>query len=120
MERALANEMVAGERRIERCRYSLREAMAKVVAASSEFTAVYAEMKAAWYRLRSIRAVCAAIDHCVGATLPSYGRWQAVEPLEADRAGYPIDTALVGRWTVALAALAENADAPLPVSGGNE
>jgi len=39
-------------------------------------------------------------------------------PLE-ERVGYPVDVALVGRWSVALAALAENADAPLPAFPGS-
>jgi hypothetical protein len=116
IDSALATEIELAQRRLRQCRSNLHEALAAVVTAAPEFTALMDAHTAAWRRLRSVRVCLRDVVQraCQGyMPQPLESLIAAVETLE-ERVGYEVDQHLISAWRSALERLATDADAELP------
>jgi hypothetical protein len=112
----LETEITGSQRRLRECRSRLHEAMSIVICASPQFTALLETLPECWKLLRSIRAICDDVYKALAGHMPTnlQNQWQFSETLERDRVGYPLDEALIGAWTSALARLQVDPEAELP------
>ena len=122
IEAALAGEIDESERRSATTAWALQQAVGEFLVASPQYSELYKQLRQAWARLRTIRAVLSLIDH-EGHIPPSYFvRWQAEEPLERGMSyhdgqrlvPYEYDEKLLDDWLQALAELQHDTDAALP------
>jgi chromosome segregation ATPase len=111
---ALEREIAQVEVRLRNCQSAVHEALARVIATSTEFAAFCDELDHAWLRLRSLKVAADAIMVASHGHLPTdvYSKLQAAQPLE-ERVGYPVED-IVARWQGALARLLTSADTALP------
>jgi chromosome segregation ATPase len=92
-ETALSDEITRVQFSLRMLRAAQYAALADVLAASAEYQALAEQHSAAWQRLRSVRA---ALDAVVAGCHAQYPKKledepRRVEPLAADRVGYPAD-----------------------------
>jgi len=107
---ALLDEAHYIERELQRLRTERAKAITLIIAASPHLQRLREEHKAAWKELRTVRALLQAL---LSAT---HGQWPremetalAVEPLEADRVGFEVDSARITALQSALVALETDA-----------
>jgi len=114
LEKALQAEITRAQSDLRMRAASLHAALAAVICASPQFQQLRADLKAAWFRLRSLRETFAKVQTACAGHMPNdvMGA-MASEPLE-ERVGFPIDGALVSAWETALTNLLTDPDAELP------
>ena len=111
---ALAKEIEQVEVRLRNHQSRVHEALASVIATSTEFATFCDDLDKTWLRQRSLKVAADAIMVACHGNLPTdiYRRLQAAQPLE-ERVGYPVED-IVARWQGALARLLTSADTALP------
>lgn len=119
IENEIQAELAHAQQAARSAEMQVKAALAHVLA--PQCTRLLNELDQAWMRLRSLRAVCELITHETGAQISQdwISRWQASQPLEADRVRpdgqlFPVDRTLLVTWEDALARLSQDPDTPLP------
>jgi hypothetical protein len=117
ISRALNSEIATTQSRLTVVRANYRAALAAVVNESPELAALADELTKAWGRVRGIRAAFNAITTALAGHLDGrmLSHWQSHPSLEIRAINEPDDPSYIVAWQGALAALANDADAPLPM-----
>jgi hypothetical protein len=116
LEDSIYAETEAVERRLSHQRHQLDEAIGTLLAASPELAALNREIRECWARLRSLRGAAAAVSHAIPFAAPHrvLDDWQAVENINPVDHRDPVDHEYIQQWAAAVAALHDDASAPLP------
>jgi hypothetical protein len=119
IEEALDEEVRQSQQRATMRQMSAREALSEVICSSETFNSLLERLDALHAEERGLHKAFRTISSAIGG-LPDihFRRINRVTSLDPDVIE-PIDTSIAERWSAALSALREDADAPLP-DGGRE
>lgn len=119
VEAALAGEIDQLQRSMRTLTHSVYQCMSDIVVASDEYQLLIASQKEAFVRLRSVKLAMRQVHQGLHGYLPQRFIEEAylTEPVSDRRIGFSVDEDLVNGWAEALAKLADDADADLPLFG---
>jgi hypothetical protein len=118
IEKAIAGEIDVLRGRVHTLTHNVYSAMTAVVINSDEYAMLIESHKAAWLQLRSIKTALRAVSSGLNGYMPANLNEVAYlsEPLE-ERVGFPVNRDLLNGWAAALAQLADDSEAELPLWG---
>jgi hypothetical protein len=119
VESAISGEIDKLNGTVRSATHSVYQAMADLVIASDEYQLLIESQKAAFKQLRSIKLALRAVTEGLHGFQSQHLMDLAYlsEPVTDRRVGFSVDEDLVGSWVEALATLADDPDADLPLFG---
>jgi hypothetical protein len=99
---------------VERGQVQIRIALAQVISGSAALQQLLNEQRKAWARLRGLRVAATAIVRACKGQFENADKLFVGVSLDPDVVNQPEDQRPITEWRTAIAALLENADAPLP------